>query len=110
MEELKKIKRVLGKIEQSAPHEVLLILDATTGQNALRQAEQFNQAMGVTGIIVTKLDGTAKGGIVFAIAQKMQLPIYFVGVGEQIDDLLPFQPEDFVTALFEQSNEGTSRD
>jgi fused signal recognition particle receptor len=105
MEELKKIKRVLGKIEEKAPHEVLLILDATTGQNALRQAEQFNQAMGVTGIVVTKLDGTAKGGIVFAIAQKMQLPIYFIGVGEQIDDLLAFQPDDFVTALFEQ-NEG----
>ncbi len=103
MEELKKIKRVLGKIESSAPHEVLLVLDATTGQNALRQAEQFNQALGVTGIVITKLDGTAKGGIVFAIAQKLKLPIHFVGVGEQIEDLLPFNPEEFVNALFTQA-------
>lgn len=101
MEELKKIKRVLGKIESSAPHEVLLILDATTGQNALKQAEQFHHALGVTGIIITKLDGTAKGGIVFAIAQKMKLPIYFIGVGEKIDDLLPFNADEFVAALFE---------
>jgi fused signal recognition particle receptor len=100
MEELKKIKRVVKKIDQSAPHEILLILDASTGQNALKQAEQFNEAMGITGIIVTKLDGTAKGGIIFAIAQKMHLPIYFVGVGEQIDDLLPFNPEEFIKALF----------
>jgi fused signal recognition particle receptor len=103
MEELKKIKRVLQKINPAAPHETLLVLDATTGQNALKQAEQFNQAMGITGIIITKLDGTAKGGIVFAIAQKMQLPIYFVGVGEHIEDLLPFDPQEFVTALFEPS-------
>jgi fused signal recognition particle receptor len=102
MEELKKIKRVLGKIEPSAPHEILLVLDASTGQNALRQAEQFNQALGITGMIITKLDGTAKGGIVFAIAQKMNLPIYFVGVGEKITDLLPFNPIEFVDALFEQ--------
>lgn len=102
MEELKKIKRVLGKIEPSAPHETLLVLDASTGQNALRQAEQFNEALGITGIIITKLDGTAKGGIVFAIAQKMKLPIYFVGVGEKITDLLPFDPVEFVDALFEQ--------
>lgn len=101
MEELKKIKRVLSKIEDSAPQEVLLVLDATTGQNALRQAEQFNQAMGVTGIIITKLDGTAKGGIVFAIAQKMKLPIHFIGIGEKIEDLVPFIPEEFVEALFE---------
>lgn len=102
MEELKKIKRVISKIEATAPHEVLLVLDASTGQNALRQAEQFNEALGVTGIIITKLDGTAKGGIVFAIAQKMKLPIYFIGVGEKIDDLLPFNPEEFINALFEQ--------
>lgn len=105
MEELKKIKRVLGKIEPTAPHEVLLVLDATTGQNALRQADQFNQALGVTGIVVTKLDGTAKGGILFAIAQKIKVPIYYIGVGERIDDLLPFNPEDFVNALFEQKEE-----
>lgn len=104
MEELKKIKRVLTKIEASAPHEVLLVLDATTGQNALRQAEQFNEALGVTGIVITKLDGTAKGGIVFAIAQKMKLPIYYVGVGEKIEDLLPFNPTEFVDALFEQGD------
>ncbi|MBA2653586.1 MAG: signal recognition particle-docking protein FtsY [Gammaproteobacteria bacterium] len=100
MEELIKIKRVLGKIETTAPHEILLVLDATTGQNALRQAEQFNKAMGVTGIIITKLDGTAKGGIVFAIAQKTQLPIHFIGVGEQVEDLIPFDPKEFVDALF----------
>lgn len=104
MEELKKIKRVLGKIDPTAPHEVLLILDATTGQNALKQAEQFHHAMGLTGLIITKLDGTAKGGIIFAIAEKMSLPIYFIGVGEQIDDLLPFNPHDFIDALFEQTN------
>lgn len=102
MEELKKIKRVLSKIESTAPHEVLLVLDATTGQNALRQAEQFNQAVGVTGIVVTKLDGTAKGGIVFAIAEKMQLPIHYIGVGERIDDLHPFNAQEFVDALFDQ--------
>ncbi len=102
MDELKKIKRVLGKIKETAPHETLLILDATTGQNALRQAEEFHQAMGVTGIIITKLDGTAKGGIVFAIAQKTKLPIYYIGVGEKIDDLLPFDPKAFVDALFEK--------
>lgn len=101
MEELKKIKRVLSKIDATAPQEVLLILDGTTGQNALRQAQEFHQALGVTGIIITKLDGTAKGGIVFAIAQKMQLPIYYIGVGEKIDDLLPFNPEQFVASLFE---------
>ncbi len=100
MEELKKIKRVLQKIDSEAPHEVLLVLDATTGQNALKQAEIFHQAMGITGIIITKLDGTAKGGIVFAIADKMKIPIYFIGVGEQIDDLLPFDKEAFVNALF----------
>jgi fused signal recognition particle receptor len=101
MEELIKIKRVLSKIESKAPQEVLLVLDATTGQNALKQAEQFHAAMGVTGIIITKLDGTAKGGIVFAIANKMKLPIYYIGIGEKIDDLLPFEPEAFVDALFE---------
>jgi fused signal recognition particle receptor len=108
MDELKKIKRVLSKIEITAPHEVLLILDATTGQNALRQAEQFHQAMGVTGIIITKLDGTAKGGIVFAIAQKMKLPIYYIGVGEKIDDLLPFDPKEFINALFENGKRSVS--
>lgn len=103
MEELIKIKRVLKKIDEQAPQETLLVLDATTGQNALRQAEQFHKAMGVTGIVITKLDGTAKGGIVFAIAEKMKLPIYFIGVGEKIEDLLPFNAEAFIEALFETS-------
>lgn len=101
MEELKKIKRVMTKSDPQSPHHTLLVVDATTGQNALKQAQQFHEAIGLTGIIVTKLDGTAKGGIVFAIAQKMQLPIYFVGVGEQLDDLLPFDADKFVEALFE---------
>lgn len=103
MEELKKIKRVIAKLDQSAPHETLLVLDATTGQNALKQAQQFHDAIGISGIIITKLDGTAKGGIIFAIAQKMKLPIYFIGLGEKADDLLPFEPEKFVDALFQET-------
>ncbi|WP_199767907.1 signal recognition particle-docking protein FtsY [Ketobacter alkanivorans] len=102
MDELSKVKRVMGKLDGSAPHEVMLVLDAGTGQNALNQAEQFHQAVGVTGITLTKLDGTAKGGIVFAIASKMGLPIRFIGVGEQIDDLRPFQADEFVRALFDR--------
>ena len=100
MEELAKIVRVMKKIDPDAPHEVLLVVDATTGQNALNQATQFNQAIGVTGIALTKLDGTAKGGIVFAIADRLRLPIRFVGVGESLEDLRPFDAEDFVEALF----------
>ncbi|PHS32446.1 MAG: signal recognition particle-docking protein FtsY [Methylophaga sp.] len=99
MEELKKIKRVMGKLDTAAPHEVMLVLDAGTGQNALSQAVQFNEAIGVTGITLTKLDGTAKGGIIFAIAQKTKLPIRYIGVGESIDDLRPFEAEEFVNAL-----------
>ncbi|MDT8370486.1 MAG: signal recognition particle-docking protein FtsY [Gammaproteobacteria bacterium] len=99
MEELKKVKRVMTKLDQDAPHEVMLVLDAGTGQNALSQALQFNQAVGVTGITLTKLDGTAKGGIIFAIAKKTGLPIRYIGVGETIDDLRPFQAEEFVDAL-----------
>ncbi|WP_273150623.1 signal recognition particle-docking protein FtsY, partial [Methylophaga thiooxydans] len=87
MEELKKVKRVMGKIDDTAPHEIMLVLDAGTGQNALQQAQQFNDAVGVTGITLTKLDGTAKGGIIFAIADKTGLPIRYIGVGEKIDDL-----------------------
>ena len=101
MAELQKIKRVLGKLDQSAPHEVLLVLDASLGQNALQQAKQFHESIGVTGICLTKLDGTAKGGIVFAIAHELKLPIRFIGVGEGIEDLKPFEAEDFVHALFE---------
>jgi len=99
MEELKKVKRVMAKLDQQAPHEVMLVLDAGTGQNALSQAIQFNEAVGVTGITLTKLDGTAKGGIIFAIAKKTGLPIRYIGVGETIDDLRPFQADEFVDAL-----------
>jgi fused signal recognition particle receptor len=101
MDELKKVKRVLAKIDPTAPHETLLILDASIGQNALNQAKQFHEAVGVTGLAITKLDGTAKGGIIFAIAKLLKLPIRFIGIGEGIDDLRPFSVDEFVTALFE---------
>lgn len=100
MEELKKVRRVLTKIDSTAPHEVMLVLDAGNGQNALFQAKQFHEAIGLTGLTLTKLDGTAKGGIIFAIAKQLQLPIRFIGVGEGIEDLRPFVAEDFVAALF----------
>lgn len=101
MEELKKVKRVIQKLDPNAPQEVMLVLDASNGQNALLQAEKFHQAIGVTGIALTKLDGTAKGGIIFAIANKLHLPIRFIGVGEKIDDLKPFEAQNFVNALFD---------
>lgn len=101
MDELKKVVRVIQKVEASAPHEVLLILDASIGQNALQQAKQFCQAVNVTGLCITKLDGTAKGGIVFAIVHELQLPIRYIGVGETIDDLREFDAKAFVDALFE---------
>ena len=101
MEELKKIKRVLGKLDPGAPHEVMLVVDAGTGQNALNQARQFHAAVSLTGITLTKLDGTAKGGIIFAIAKQLAVPIRFVGVGEGIEDLRPFDAAEFVDALFE---------
>lgn len=101
MEELKKVKRVCDKAMPGAPHEVLLVVDATNGQNALRQAQIFNEAVGVTAIALTKLDGTAKGGIVFAIKKDLNLPVRLIGVGEGIDDLQDFVPEDFVNALFD---------
>lgn len=100
MEELKKIVRVLQKIEPAAPHEVMLTLDAGTGQNALSQAKLFNEAVPLTGISLTKLDGTAKGGVIFAIADQFKVPIRFIGVGEAIDDLRQFQAQDFIRALF----------
>jgi fused signal recognition particle receptor len=100
MEELAKIARVLKKIDRQAPHEVLLVVDAGTGQNAVSQAVQFNQTIGLTGIVITKLDGTAKGGVVFAIAEKLKVPIRFIGVGESIEDLREFNPEEFIDALF----------
>lgn len=105
MEELKKVKRVMGKVDDTAPHEVMLVVDAGTGQNALQQAQQFDQAVGVTGITLTKLDGTAKGGIIFAIANKTGLPIRYIGVGEKIDDLRPFSASEFVDALLEREDD-----
>ena len=104
MGELKKIKRTLQKIDGSAPHEVFLVLDATIGQNAINQAKKFNEDLGVTGIILTKLDGTAKGGAIFAVASAMAIPILFMGTGEGIDDLEPFDRRRFVGALFEEKN------
>ena len=103
MDELHKITRVLGKLDGSAPHEVMLVLDAGTGQNALSQASEFQSAVSVSGIALTKLDGTAKGGVIFALARQLGIPIRYVGVGEQIDDLRPFSADDFVSALFDES-------
>jgi fused signal recognition particle receptor len=100
MRELEKIHRVLGKLIEGAPHEVLLVLDATTGQNAIAQAEMFKKAVRCTGIILAKLDGTAKGGAIFAIKKKLDLPVKFIGVGEKLDDLEPFDPDTYVEALF----------
>jgi fused signal recognition particle receptor len=108
MDELKKVKRVLGRIDPQAPHEVLLILDGTIGQNAIAQAEEFHKGLGVTGLVVTKLDGTAKGGVVLAIAQKLKIPIRFVGVGEQSEDFGVFNAAEFVTALLKSDPEGQS--
>ncbi|AMD02063.1 signal recognition particle-docking protein FtsY [Halomonas chromatireducens] len=105
MEELKKVHRVMGKLDGTAPHEVMLVLDAGTGQNALSQAATFNEAVPVTGITLTKLDGTAKGGIIFALAKQLGTPIRFIGVGESLDDLRPFAARDFVDALFDQDND-----
>ncbi|MCU7930383.1 MAG: signal recognition particle-docking protein FtsY [Candidatus Thiodiazotropha sp. (ex Codakia rugifera)] len=106
MEELAKITRVMKKIDPDAPHEVLLVVDAGTGQNAVNQALQFNETVGLTGLVITKLDGTAKGGVVFAIADKVKVPIRFIGVGESIDDLREFDPDEFVDALFENDSQG----
>ena len=102
MAELEKMRRTAQRVVPGAPHEVWLVMDATTGQNGLEQARKFTEAAGVTGIVLTKLDGTAKGGIVVAIARELNLPIRFVGVGEKLDDLLPFEPEEFIQSLFEK--------
>lgn len=104
MEELIKIKRVIQKQNSAAPHEIMLVIDAGNGQNALNQAKQFHESIGLTGICLTKLDGTAKGGIIFAIANQLKLPIRFIGVGEGIDDLRPFNASEFVDALFDQED------
>ncbi|UQB41847.1 signal recognition particle-docking protein FtsY [Thiomicrospira microaerophila] len=100
MEELKKVRRVIQKVEPTAPHEVMLVLDAGTGQNALSQAKQFNQAMQLSGLVVSKLDGTAKGGIIFSLAQQLHIPVRYIGVGEKIDDLRTFNAQEFTEALF----------
>ncbi len=102
MQELEKIRRVAAREVPGAPHDVLIVLDATVGQNGLVQAKQFMDASGVNGVVLTKLDGTAKGGIAVAIANDLKLPIRYVGVGEGIDDLIPFSPDEYVTALFEE--------
>ena len=106
MEELKKVRRVIGKLDDSAPHEVLLVLDAGTGQNAINQAKQFNQTVNLTGLALTKLDGTAKGGVIFALAKQFGLPIRYIGVGEGIDDLRSFEAGPFVHALFAEREHG----
>ena len=100
MEELKKINRIIGKGIPGAPHEVLLVLDATTGQNALRQAELFSKSADITGIVLTKLDGTAKGGMIIGIKEELNIPVKWVGVGERLDDLRPFNAKEFADALF----------
>jgi fused signal recognition particle receptor len=100
MEELKKMKRIMGRELPGAPHEVLLVLDATTGQNAIAQAKMFKDEIGVTGLVLTKLDGTSKGGVVVRIAKELGIPLRYIGVGEQLDDLRPFRAEEFVEALF----------
>jgi len=100
MEELKKIRRVAAKVDPTAPHEVLLVIDATTGQNGLTQAKYFTEAVGVTGIFLAKLDGTAKGGIVLAICDELKIPIQFIGTGDEMEDMAAFSAEDFVEALF----------
>jgi fused signal recognition particle receptor len=101
MEEIRKVKRVIGKAEPGAPHEILLVLDANVGQNALAQVKAFDDALGVTGLIVTKLDGTAKGGIIAAIARERPIPIRFIGVGEKMEDMQPFVAHEFASALFD---------
>jgi fused signal recognition particle receptor len=109
MEELKKVKRVLARLDPTAPHEILLVLDGTIGQNAVAQAEEFNKGLGVTGLVITKLDGTAKGGVVLAIAQKLKIPIRFVGVGEQTEDFGEFNASEFVSALLKSDSDSAGR-
>lgn len=105
MDELKKIVRVMKKQDETAPHEIMLTIDASTGQNAISQTRIFNEAVGLTGITLTKLDGTAKGGVIFSIADQFNIPIRYIGVGEKIDDLRPFIATDFIEALFDQTTE-----
>jgi len=105
MDELKKINRVIGREISGAPHEVLMVLDATTGQNALQQARTFKEAINVTGVVLTKLDGTAKGGIIIAIADELNIPVKYIGIGESLDDLKEFNADEFVEALFFSEDE-----
>jgi fused signal recognition particle receptor len=105
MEELQKVHRVAGKAEPGAPHETLLVLDATTGQNAIGQAEVFREAVKVTGIALTKLDGTAKGGIILGICDELKIPVRYIGIGEGVEDLRKFEPDEFVEALFTPAEE-----
>ena len=102
MEEMKKIHRIIGRELEGAPHETILVLDGTTGQNGLSQVKLFKEVAQVSGLVLTKLDGSAKGGVVIAASHEYALPIRFIGVGEQIEDLRPFEPEEFVHALFEE--------
>ena len=108
MEELKKVRRVMAKLDETAPHEVMIVLDASVGQNAVIQATQFKDAVGVSGVTLTKLDGTAKGGVIFAIAKQLQLPVRFIGIGEGIDDLREFNATDFINALLERDTDNNN--
>jgi fused signal recognition particle receptor len=103
MEELRKVRRVISKAQDGAPHETWLVLDSTTGQNAIQQAQMFKEALDVTGIVLTKLDGTAKGGVILGICGELNVPVRFIGVGERVEDLRPFEPRAFVDALYEDT-------
>ena len=107
MDELKKMHRVMGKAHEGAPHQVILVLDATIGQNAIAQARTFVDAIPLDGIILTKLDGTARGGVIAGICDELKLPVYYIGVGEAVEDLRAFDPDEFVAALFESFGEQT---
>jgi fused signal recognition particle receptor len=109
MEELQKVRRVIGKAQEGAPHETWLVIDSTSGQNAIAQAQMFTQAMAVTGIVLTKLDGTAKGGVILGIADQLKIPVRYIGVGERVDDLRDFDPQEFVEALLEEAPESSSQ-
>ncbi len=108
MAELEKVKRTIGKVIPGAPHQVILVLDANTGQNALSQAKTFSAAIDVTGLVLTKMDSTAKGGILINLTQQLSVPVYFIGIGEGADDLQPFDPDAYVSALFEQSSSASN--
>ncbi len=105
MDELKKMRKIIGRELQGAPHETILVLDATTGQNAVQQAKMFNEAIDLTGIALTKLDGTAKGGVIISIANELSIPVKYIGIGERLEDLREFNAQEFVEALFESGSE-----